>query len=284
MLPLLLACALDEGERTPYGATWTWESTSPGLDAPMDVESLEVAANDALSAALSVDPRFAHDGFDLSATWVDETCPWIGEHNGQTYYIGGCTTAEGTVMDGQALRSDIDDFFMGDDHYTYWGWFTGGWGALSPDGVLVSLVGGVAYREYQSGADGLLYALGYMDGDFHVEGDGDVDATYLGQDISVTESVLACMTGSQSTTWYIEVERLSGDVTAVTIDLYADASCDLEPTGTIALYGVDGRQYDVTLDGAGCDGCGTMTTEGEDPVEVCLDLSGFAAGSRGPWD
>jgi len=187
-------------------------------------------------------------------------------------------------VDGQGLRANLEEFMMGEDRYTYWGWFTGGWGALDPDGVLVSLVGGVAYREYQSGADGELYALGYMDGDFHVEGDGDLDETYLGQDISVTESVLARTTGTPYTTWYIEAERLAGDITAVTIDLYAEASCDVEPTGTIALYGTDGRQYDVTLDGEGCDGCVTMTTEGEDPVEVCLDLSNFAAGSIGPWD
>lgn len=281
---LLAACAPDDAERAPYGATWTWTYSDTGLAAPMDVARFEAAAGEALAAARGIDPRIAHEGFDLSATWGDESCPWIGEHNGQTYYIGGCTTTAGTVVDGQALRATLLDFTREEDRYSYWGWFTGGWGALDPDGVLVSLVGGVAYREYQSGEDGELYVLGYMDGDFHVEGDGDLDQTYLGQDISVTESVFARTSGTPTTTWYIEAERLSGDVTAVLVDLYAEASCDLEPTGTIAFYGADGRQYDVALDGTGCDGCGTMTTEGEDAEEVCLDLSGFAAGSQGPWD
>ncbi len=281
---LFLACAPEEGDPAPYGATWTWESTATGPGEPLDVPSFEAAAGVALEAALSVDPRIAHDGFDLSATWGDGTCPWIGEHNGQVYYIGGCTTTDGTVVDGQALRATLMDFTMEEDQYSFWGWFTGGWGALNPDNVLVSLVGGVAYREYQSGEDGQLYVLGYMDGDFHVEGDGDLDQSYLGHDISVTENVLACTSGTTNTTWYIEVERLSGDLTAATVDLYAEASCALEPTGTITLYGVDGREYDVELDGEGCDGCGTMTTDGAEPQEVCLDLSNFASGTHSPWD
>lgn len=286
MLLLLLACSPTTSDSAVdiEGAPWTWEASGADVLPVMDDSSLEDAVDGALTLLQTIDPRAIHEAFDSATQWGDGACPYVGQHNGQVYYEGGCTASNGAVVSGLGLRGSLHDLVIEGYHHTDWEWFTGYFAVEGP-ASLATFVGDVSFRDYDADDGRERDIYGYVQGEFHVEGDGVYDTGFLGDDLGVALEVWSQTRGAApAITWSARLERVPGMVDSLIVELDGDSSCESEPAGTVTARDVNGRWYTATFDGAQCDGCGTLSTDGQADTTLCVDLQHLGDIGEIPWD
>ena len=94
---------------------------------------------------------------------------------------------------------------------------------------------------------------------------------------------------SESTIEAYIYHEISMQVTAM------DGPCDIEPHGSIWFRTSDGVAYQIDFDGpdatlgeavtekSQCDGCGTLSFQGEEVGAICVDVSGLLNWEERPW-
>jgi hypothetical protein len=300
---IAMACRPDDKESaagadlpTPYDPS----GYLPAEDAAaFDGDAVGAAMSGAAAAALSYDPEALFAAYDEAMAGADAGCPTYSEVDGNAFWYGYCTSADGTLFDGYALYNAFTDYPYGT--YTMAGAsLYGQVRIVDADGHTFE-VGGLAYALSGPSSDGSILSYASFLGSFSSDGDAAL-GTWMEDGAALDLLVYAVDFPSYDGRAVLidgGLSGLAGDYGAVDFDqaLFMQrnlgSSCEDEPGGTVSVRGSDAHWVDVAFDGPDpdtmesgpgeCDGCGAATLLDLDEGEACADFSAVYDWQETPW-
>jgi hypothetical protein len=231
---------------------------------------------------------------------ADETCPTWFEFEGQSYWFADCTADSGTSYSGYAFSYAYEQTDLyGDgnlwDADSIYGFAT----IIDPDDQWYHLGGAALYGESETD-EGVLISNSWLQGGFLMEGE-QADPIFeegislalqqYAADYTIYSDARYIMFNGQLTGFGLEGEAI--DMTGI----FAATSmignpCEEELVGSVRLRDTSGTWWDVEfdmdpetweIDDELCDGCGTVTYDGEEVGEVCVDATELLQWETRPW-
>ena len=258
----------------------------------LEVEDIGLAVQDALVATvqLHADPVFA--AYHAVMAEADEQCPSYYSYDGNSFWYDYCTSDSGAVFDGYGFYYLYEDYDDGDRVWN--GEALNGLARVTDSQGRVFDAAGEA-GTMLSAQDGWTIFYSYVYGGFTWDGD-EADDTWM--DTGARPDLVAYAAyADEGGGWYYYVDGDAGGVAdgvaAVAFNelLLGNAAggvkCTKEPIGDVSVRDEEGNWYLVDFDatqgsaGQACDGCGTVTVEGQSLGEACVDLSDLEAAL--PW-
>jgi hypothetical protein len=274
-----------------------------GVDPLLSVEEVATGIEDAIAAVRFANPK---DALDAEKYMIDngDGCPIeyedFYETYGYYYLYGPCSTDSGVAYDGYNYWYWYDPFWSGSYYYNAYAYYYGTSSMTLADGDVFDAGGYVYYYDYSYGSARGFY--GYMYGSFAYSGGAFADS-WLQAGLEASYSLSAYhdpASGGRQLAVSGTVGGFDGPANAAeftSVFLFSQAfgsTCELEPSGSIAVRDEEGAWYDVAFDGPAfsgatvypedCDGCGDVWYQGERIGQACPDFSGFTAWTEeGPW-
>lgn len=294
---LFLSCTTEEPVETqPLPSEYEWdapEATAPEFDPAL----VETGLQEAIDVALRLGGQPVLDGYFTMLEGSDSDCPTWYEQEGNVFWNDYCTSDDGTRFDGYGFYYLYDQVALDGTAALYDGHSLYGVATVeTSDGSRLHLGGGLQTMQgYDPENNGNIY-LSQVEGGFSwTEAEG-----WLGEglqpDIYLYVVDYPDWDGRGA---FVEgaVGGLPGAVSAVFFDnnLLFTASlgavCEREPTGSIQVRDGDGTWWQVVFDtpeegemqGSLCDGCGTVSLNGEEVGEACADFSPWISWEGTPW-
>lgn len=301
----LLACAptvdgdlpADDPATTPEPYVY---DAPDGADPTYDATLVETALQEAIETVLSLHAGPVMDGYFAVIADADADCPEWFEQEGNVFWYDYCTSEQGTLFDGYGFsyaydQVDLDGsgtLWSGDSLYGVATITTATGQTFHAGGGLQVLTG------YDEQNDGYL-AVSEIAGGFlwtGAEGGGDWMSDGLVPDIYLYSVDYPSYDGRGV---YVDggVSGMPGQATAalfteaLLFDEVLGSACPLEPTGHAQIRDGDGRWWTITfdtpeeggMDSDLCDGCGTVSYNGEDVGTACADFSPWLDWELRPW-
>jgi hypothetical protein len=283
LLPLVLGCAGDDVEPTP----WTFDAPDEEEPAPLATADLEAGLDAVIGTLDHVDPFLLWDTYEAALARGDGACPLAETHNNMQLNEGDCTTADGaTSFYGYEISNRIEGFLyddgQGGEWTRLWLWTTGAARIEGADGYLLEMLGDCLYRDYDT-FDGVPAFSLYLWGDFRAA-DAGLDGTWLDEGLGLElYADLVGEAGARTVDWDGGITRIPGAIAAARLDgLTLTSACDVEPSGGLWLWDTDDRWYEVDFDDT-CDGCVHVTLDGQDLGEACADWTPLIDWETQPW-
>lgn len=311
MLLLLLACggpdapAPAEAPADPppaYDLTDYTEDERPvaSFEQAAVEEALQAAVDEALATAATP----VVEGYAAAMALADAGCPTLYEVDGNSVWYDECTTEAGASFSGYGFYYVYEDADALGDGTPMDGAVLSGIGTITdPDGHTIA-AGGYAGVLEGTNDDGVTVFVSVLQGSFAWDAP-EAAETWLGEELRPNLTVYAAVAPAYDAR-YVALEGgldglvdLDGDPLALptaTLSgvLIADRvigfPCAQEPTGAIALRDANGAWFSVAFDvqsdwsmTGDCDGCGTVTLNGEEVGEACADFSPWLDWEDRPW-
>lgn len=313
LVPLLLACngptidgeiADGEGAGAELPEPYVYEADGDD-PATFDQALVEGALQDAVDLVLSLHGGPVLEGYFAMIARSDEDCPSWYEKDGNVFWYDLCTAQDGTEFDGYGFYYPYDQVDL-DGSGTLWsGDYLYGVATISgADGTRFHAGGGVQVLEGYGEEEGVNTAMSQVAGGFEwteAEGGSDWMAEGLVPDMYLYSVEYPEYDGRGV---YVEggvsgmgSDDTAGQVTAALFDaafLFSESLgsvCEREPAGSAQIRDADGRWWLVTfdtpdegdMDTALCDGCGTVSFNGEEVGSACADFSPWLQWEVRPW-
>jgi hypothetical protein len=255
LLADLLVC-LESGEEAE-------DTDTENADPEWTASDVETAIGAALAHGFP-DPYTPRDAYISMFSGRDNQCPADSDYslNGS---FNGCVSSTGYLFAGTSdyegpLAGQKGPFYLVGDCYIVDDadqWFVGG-GDLKverasgpgtwPEVVTGTLMGSWSY----DGSSGWL-------------GEGSTQSLWITSESQISTWELELNGGFSTGAHHVSFSGLRFD----------SASCGGHATGTLSVRSPVGQWYDLDF-GAGCDGCGTTTWQGQEIGEACVDLRDHA--------
>ncbi len=284
-LLLFAACSpvpLDNGP-TP----WTYDARQQG-GSPIEISALDAGFSALVEGLSRIDPMVAHAGHGWAMGYRDSSCPLMDEHNGQELWWGDCRTESGSLFQGFSLYTQVRGMPASQGYVDHYYWNHSHMMVQPDDGDTYLALGDneVTGTRYDNG-DRLQTVT--LLGDYRWTHRA-ADDTWMQDDLSLTLDLRAEQArGLHSLRMTGGASRLPGLFVATELNglfLNEDPSgCALEPEGSLEVWEAQAGWYSVEFDagqGGACDGCGTVSWEGDVLGEVCADFSPWLVWS-GDW-
>jgi hypothetical protein len=304
LLPIALTIAACEAEPDAVlePSPWIYEDDRDEATPTMTGDDVAAAIEQALAAAVLVEPSTPYQRYEQIAQMGDGDCPTrfdVYEEGLDTdYWISECTASTGASFSGFAYRVGYadamqDGFRLNGFVLQFSGRVDGPGGEMAQGSGLLGDVVGVS--------DDLIYYQRIVNGSFAVDADAAAGTWMDG----AVETTLTRQAYVVPTTPGAQAMQLAGALSMVGLPLgsvsFTDViigtevvgGCPLEPSGTISGRDAEGNWYDVTFDGpaelgqpydgAGCDGCGELWFRGQEMGTACVDFSSLLDWTEVPW-
>ncbi len=266
-----------------------WTFSAPERGEEVDLVAIASALDQGVLDAMAIDARQVVDAYvDRLATSADVGCPQVtADGLGNTYWLSGCTTDDGTSFGGFLFQSnggtDGGFSFVGDA-------LNGNARITSGDGSTIDIQGSVGFLQGETLDGSADVVFSEVSGGFALDpappgwlasGPQSVEIAIVGIALRAIAGTIVQVTGSVVT---------AGDdgTVAVLFDETAMASgplsaCDEEPGGIVEVRDPAGRWIEIAFDGpvldvspgdaTACDGCGLATLDGAELGTVCADFT-----------
>lgn len=295
---LAVACGPDvePGDTDAANLPTAWDPglTETARTEPLSTAELEEGLAEALAYLHRQDPLFHHEAW-TEVFWDNaetESCPVLGEHNGQDYWRDDCTTSGGARFNGWTLNFRRGGWMHDEGmRVVQYNWLSGHAYIVTPAGVHLQNFGDIELMLGDAGDWN--YMGGFVFGDFAWQDDRAVD-TWLQEPVSTEIYFEFYDHGAYQSAWYDGgMTYLLGPVLAARFEEIvmddAPGSCAREPSGGVRLRDHAGLWVDVAYgatgeDDAACDGCGDASFEGAALGQVCADWTPLVTWEGWPWD
>lgn len=312
MVFLLLACTATEAPaedvETEPSIPPTYEVSDYATDdrqaATFDADLVEAGLQAAIDAALTAPADPVLTGYQAAMAYAEDSCPYTYEVDDNLFWYDSCTTSDGATFSGYGTLSAYEDIDLLGDGTPMDGLVVYGEGRIvAPNGDVFE-TGGTAGALEGTNDDGVTLFVNVTQGAFAWDSD-DAKDTWLATDLSPSLTIYAAVIADYNVHYVTIDGGLTGipgsdgdDNPTPTASFsgiqYADEvvgfPCDEEPAGTISLRDNQGTWYDLRFDiedtgemTGDCDGCGTVSLNGEDVGEVCADFSPWLNWGDRPW-
>lgn len=294
---LMLACTTEEPvESEPLPSEYEWEAPED-TSVEFDPAVVETGLQEAIDVALRFGADPILDGYFAMIEHADVECPTWYEQDGNVFWNDYCTSEDGTRFDGYGFYYLYDQVALDTSATLYDGHYLYGVATVeSRDGTRLHMGGGLqTFEGYDPDNNGHVY-LSQIQGGFSftdAEGwleDGLKPDIYLyavdypdydGRGAFV-EGAVGGLTGTASAVFFDNNLLFSAELGSV---------CEREPTGSIQVRDGDGTWWLVVFDtpekgdmaGSLCDGCGTVSLNGEEVGQACADFSPWLSWEGRPW-